>query len=556
MTNDCFTRRENLSASTVTSKVRFNLHEGGYVERRSTMLRLSMGSLFWKSMTLRLSLVALGSAIYLYLNLFASGEVPFLLGGDQAYFWMGAQKLQSGEMIYRDFFQFTPPGTDLIYAALFSIFGTRIWVSNLVVLVLGVFFACVCFSLARKLMRDRSAALATALFMVFIYGKTLNATHHWFAVLLILLAVRVAMERVSPKSIALSGALLGVAAFFTQVHGAAALMAFSIFLLCRSSRAEQTRIETVKMLALLLLSFAGVLLSLCSYYFATVGIKKLWYCLVVYLLKYLPHQSMMAIGPHSSSPTSAAFLLLAVYVAAYILLPLIYGSSLWRCWRSRHSVSSPWDQVALLSLVGLFLLLDVAVSISWLRLFTVLLPGIVLAVWWADRVQGLRRSVIIATSVVLSVIAAHQIVTKHLLLSVHAELPGGRLATTPQSYEKLRWLADHTHPGEFFLQAGWPGVYLPLQVRNPVYVQTLGRWDVGPDQDIELAMQQMRSKQVPFVLWAHSLDEDCKPTACNDFLSPFRAYLQSSYTPIKTFRDGDVLWQKLDHGAGWLPRSE
>ena len=82
--------------------------------------------------------VLLGAATYLYLNLFALPNTPFLLSGDQVYFWMDAQRMLHGERIYLDFFQFTPPGTDLLYAALFKLFGPRVWVTNAAVLALGV----------------------------------------------------------------------------------------------------------------------------------------------------------------------------------------------------------------------------------------------------------------------------------------------------------------------------------------------------------------------------------------------------------------------------------
>jgi hypothetical protein len=34
---------------------------------------------------------------YLYVNLFADPRTPMLLGGDQLYFWMDAQRLLNGE---------------------------------------------------------------------------------------------------------------------------------------------------------------------------------------------------------------------------------------------------------------------------------------------------------------------------------------------------------------------------------------------------------------------------------------------------------------------------
>src|ERR1700754_1858685 len=118
----------------------------------------------------------LAGMVYLYANLFLSAKTPFLLGGDQVYFWMGAQRILDGQAVYRDFFQFTPPGTDLLYAAFFKVLGTHIWVPNTVVIVLGVVMGCISLSLSRQLMDGPPAALATGLFLVLIYAKALNAT--------------------------------------------------------------------------------------------------------------------------------------------------------------------------------------------------------------------------------------------------------------------------------------------------------------------------------------------------------------------------------------------
>ncbi|MBB6146684.1 4-amino-4-deoxy-L-arabinose transferase-like glycosyltransferase [Silvibacterium bohemicum] len=230
--------------------------------------------------------LAFTSAIYLYLNLFSSLRFPFLLSGDQIYFWMGAQRIVGGQAIYRDFFQCTPPGTDLVYAACFKVFGETIWVTNAVALVLGVLSACLCFSLARQLMKNAPAMLATALFLVLIYGKFLNATHHWFAVLLIFLAVRVSMERLSIGRMAWSGALLGLASFFNHVHAAAALFAFVIYLLLSGVRKHEERVHMAKSAAALILTFGAVALCLYAHYLGTVGFERLWFCLVQAVSRY------------------------------------------------------------------------------------------------------------------------------------------------------------------------------------------------------------------------------------------------------------------------------
>src|SRR5437588_12808128 len=106
----------------------------------------------------------IGAAAYLWVNLFRIFRTPFLLGGDQVYFWTYAQRMLNGERVYRDFFQFTPPGTDVIYLAAFKLFGPHAWVTNAIVFALGLALCWTCFSVASDVMDRRSAVLAAALF--------------------------------------------------------------------------------------------------------------------------------------------------------------------------------------------------------------------------------------------------------------------------------------------------------------------------------------------------------------------------------------------------------
>lgn len=65
--------------------------------------------------------ILLGSCFYLLISLIAFPGVPILLGGDQVFFWVSAQRVLLGDRIYRDFFQFAAPGTDLIYLGTFHL---------------------------------------------------------------------------------------------------------------------------------------------------------------------------------------------------------------------------------------------------------------------------------------------------------------------------------------------------------------------------------------------------------------------------------------------------
>ena len=55
-------------------------------------------------------------------------------------------------MIYLDFYQYTPPGTDLVYLGLFKAFGVHAWIASAVVVLLGMAALFVCYAIAAQVM--------------------------------------------------------------------------------------------------------------------------------------------------------------------------------------------------------------------------------------------------------------------------------------------------------------------------------------------------------------------------------------------------------------------
>lgn len=487
-----------------------------------------------------------GSAAYLCLRLFTFHHIPFLLGGDQDYYWMNGMRLLSGEHIYQDFFRYLPPGADFLYAALFRCFGSRILVTNLTVLALGLAFAWICFSLSVKLMQRSLACLTTVVFIVFVYGKALNAFNYWFSVLAIAGAVNLLMAGTSRARLAAAGVLLAVAAFFNQVNGGAALIAVCLFLLWRHFNVKNKSGHFAQHLGILLAAFLIPLLLFNSYFIVQVGVEKLWYYQVTYVLNYPAHLSDTGSLGWGEPISRSNFFSIAPYIPMYIMLPVVYCTVFWLCW-SRRRVSFSSERAALLSLVGFLLLAEVATAVNWLRLYSVSLPGVTLFFWIIGERMRTKSYAVILLWVLTIGFGIQQVTSIHAANSVEASLPGGVLATTPEYYEKLRWIAERTHPGEFFLQAGWPGVYLPLQLRNPLYIASLTRFDISRKEDIALSIQQLRSKPVHYILWTPLLDRDCLPDlTCADTISPIRDFIHASYKCVHTFPDGETMWQRVE----------
>jgi hypothetical protein len=493
-----------------------------------------------------LLLLLLGAAAYLYFNLFSFSRAAFLLGGDQVFFWMDAQRMLDGGRIYQDFLQFTPPGTDLVYLAFFKTFGLKVWVANAVVLVLGVALCWICFALATEIMERRFAILTAALYIVVIYGRSMNATHHFFSVLAVLVAVKIGMRPTGPRVLA-AGAVLGAAAFFTQTHGVAALVGFAVFLVLKQLRAKGAWRDVLQNEALLLFGFMAALLLLSARLLGGMGWKQLWYFQVTYMQQFVVGSAHGAFLGLPEVLSWHALPRLAPYLVVYLALVAIYPIALWRCWRERLNPEFAWEKVALLSLVGMLLLVGVAFSPNWLRIFAISLPGVILLVWLVGQLRGIRYYAIWLTWACLAGVAVRQTKATYRVHSQVGELPGGRVATTPQSYEKLRWVLLHCQPGQYFFQAPWPGMYVPLHLRNPLFIDQVLPGTGNRPEEIALAIRQLEEKRVPYVLWAPRLDSaEVRAVHAQDNVEPLREYLHAEYSQVMVFPDGDEIWQRND----------
>jgi hypothetical protein len=492
--------------------------------------------------------IGIGAAFYLFCNLFLPWHTPILQSGDQVYFWMDAQRMLHGERAYVDFFQYTPPGTDLFFLALFKLFGARIWVLNVAVIILGVALSLVCFQIARQTMESRVALLCTAMYLVAIFSKPLNATHHWFSVLFLMSAVSVLLSNQSSVRMAIAGGFLALSFLFTHTHGIVALAAITIWLAWRAfeapALAHQPTIKrpVVMQSAILCLSFVLTVFALYAHFLASAGVRRLWYQQVTYVYKYAVQGFAI---PNLGMPAPIAWhnwAAIGMPLAVAMLLPVVYVVSMYRAVRGDLSTDADRNN-ALVSLVGLFLFVEVALSPNWLRIYAVSLPGIIAGVYLAACLQRSSRQIIALLTFGTACLSLLLIWSRQHHTYVTTLLPAGSVAISGDQYDEVSWIAGHTHPGDYFFQAAWPGLYIPLGLRNPLFLDTVGTIDQTRPDDIAAAIRQLDQRQVRYILWSARLDAS-EPPRPGDHLEPFRVYLHSHYDPVKSLNAGDTIWAR------------
>jgi hypothetical protein len=395
------------------------------------------------------------------------------------------------EQPYRDFFQFTPPGTDVFYLGLFKLLGPRIWALNAAVLLLGVALCWVWSLIAQQFMERRLAVLSTLLFVTRIYTRVLNATHHYFSLLAIMAAMAVLMREVTSRRLAVAGALLGVASFFTQTHGVAALIGLTLLLCWERYQPDDSWRSFWKKETILLFTFSITLLTLSTPFIATVGLKQLWYFQVTYVRKVMlkPLDVVYLLGiplylNWRALPLSFVIgeymrhvFVYAVLITTYLRVPL-------QCRRKLSPANSFCNRVALIALVGFSLLVEVFLSPNYVRVYTVSMAGIVLFVWLIGTSRRFRHYGLVGVWTLVVFLGLLQPwVTQHRMY-ITADLPAGKSAVDPHDFEKLSWGMNNTRSGDFLFEAPWPGMYIPLGLRNPVFLDTAGtmlnsRWGTG-----------------------------------------------------------------------------
>ena len=482
------------------------------------------------------------TSLYLYLNLFTLRNIPYLLSGDQMFFWLDAMRMLRGEHVYRDFFQFTAPGTDLYFFALFRLFGVHIWVTNLALIPLGAALSWICFDLASQIMGRKWALLTAALYVVFIYGRMMDATHHWFSLLALACAIRTLMTARTTTRVAIAGALLAIASFFTQTVGVAGLTGFFFALAWERQAGGLRWPRIIRLQVLLMSSFAIVWLLENAYFIAALGWKQLWDLWVVYAAQHVVYtHHILSSGLHETLTSGVQRLgILSLMLCAYPLT-WIY------CLRSRSQPHfQKGMQLLLLSLPGFFLMLEMLMKPNWSRIYIASLPAFVLFVCLLANLPK-RRYAAGLMWIGLSCSALSQTLSLHRQARQMIQFPAGQAVPLYTRYnEELSWLAEHTKPGDLFLEATWLNVYLPLKLYSPVFVDGLWPDARTPPEYVALTLLQTDRSQVKYIMWQPEFTGPVDgPPDQTDTLQPFRLYVTQHYKRVQVFSNGDEIWERV-----------
>jgi hypothetical protein len=494
----------------------------------------------------------LAALAFLYLSLFIPPSTPIYSAGDSSVYLLNATRMFEGESIYRDFFQFTLPGTELFYLALFKLVGPRVWIPNVTLIVLGLGLTALIMYVSRRVLTGWIAFLPALLFLTFVYWQWLDPSHHWFSTLIVMGAVAVLIERRTLSRLALAGAICGLATFFTQMKGVTGWLGVAVFLLWEGRYTREKSGSLLVKELTLLTPFVVTLATASAYFIWNAGWQRFLYCTVEFGIRYYPRNwsnnlsvyvtGLWPLGAHWYT----ALRKLAVFLFLHALFPLVFVLFFMRC-RRRVSgqPSEPWDRLMLVSIVGLFLFIGVARAPAWTRLDAVSPPALILAVWLMKSWGKLGQAALGCLGLFAMALALVEPRSRQREPCLYLPPPGPQACLRQGRYEEeYRWVFDRTRPSEYILEGNWPTFYFLLGLRNPAKVPFLSNTDYTRPEQVADVIESLERHRVCFVLWSLSLDlYDPRDPPGGDHLGPLRAYLRTHYHVAKTFAD-DEFWER------------
>ena len=482
-------------------------------------------------------LLGLGSALFFYLHLFHFPFVPIWHDGDQFIYLDHAERMLRGQILYRDLFQFNMPGTEYLYYFLFRCFGVRLWIGSLALFLAGTAVSLMIYSLSRVVLSGAAAMLPAIAFLVICQRSSLDASHHWFSTLFVLLAVNVVATRRSPVWLGCAGALLGLATIFTTARGAAVAVGVSLFFIWKFRDWRKAS----KAILTLLLPFAGVVAPIVVYLATIAGPKELFASLIVFPLRYYSSgyansfsvffdelQNIFPIRPNS-------ILLIILWLALNAAAPIVFVTFFAKCFRRRAPDlrNSSGEQVLVLyAFVGTFALLAVASAPSSPRLNCAVAFAYIIATAMLHELD-MRR--LIGGALAIACVAGAAEMAAAAVRPIYIfDGPRGSIAMLRSNdYEYISWLAHIARPGDRLF--GAPALNFVLALRSPSKL-----WWVEPDaitrpEQIQELLSALNRFPTRFVLFG---DDPGDRADSGDNLQPLRDYLKEHFHILRSFDNG------------------
>jgi hypothetical protein len=492
----------------------------------------------------------LGVALFAYLLCFILPAVPIYQGDNAPVFLLDASRMARGEVLYRDIFQLTWPGTEWFYLRRFATFGERAWIPAVTLIVIATGMAWAGVAVSRRVLNGATAFLPATVFLAFAFSHALDATHHWFSLVLTLAALTVLMEQRTVKRLLVAGVLCGFATMCTQTRGALVAASFAIYLIWEWRNRKAAAKWLVQSEAALLAGYLAACLPLVALPISQAGWRPFIEDTILFPLRWYSYFGRNNLGVYMADVPDLTGLLeipaVAIWLFIHLLTPLAYLLFFARYGRTASSrPGEPWDRLVLVNFTGLAWFATIASAPNWFKIASASLPALIIFVYLVGAEGRAGRNIRGALWIAATGAAIVSPAIAQLDWRGELQTPAGRIALFDSvQYAKFEWFGRHTRPDDTLFEAGDTDLYFPLRLKNPSEVPFMTPTDYTRPDQVARTLANIETLRVRYVVWSPWLDLADPALRAGDHLGPLRDLLRRDYRVVMTFEDGDQVWER------------
>ena len=497
----------------------------------------------------RTDLIFLGfMLVFLYLQLFILPGTPIYVENDQLLPISNAMRLLDGEVMYRDFFHFAPPGTELYYAAVFSLFGVKVWVVNATIFLLAAAQLFILFAISKKILAPAYAYLPTLIY--FIVGFRLfgiDGSYRLFSVVFVLAGVMLILFKRDTKAIVMAAALCGLSSFFVQTRGLLGIGSIGLFLLWEQWKAG-VRISTLfRQWALAGSIFVFVVIGTQIYMAWLGGFDNYFFGNFTFLKDHYGADTLSnTLAYFTDIPDLTSYLetygtgrglfrylrVAGPTLFFYALVPLAYIA--YFIYRRARGVDPSDRDLMLLSILGIVLYIGASAPTAF-RLYHISIPAVVVLVWFLSKIPG-SKIITGAATVSLLILGVLYCVQRQTVEQITIELPAGNAAFLARhTAEKYIWLGNELKPGEYIYEAQHATYYFPLHLRNPTPFYLIRDNNYTPAFQVEQLLSALKATPPKLIAWHGGWSKEPDERVPGDNLAPLWDFIRTNYRLKREF---------------------
>lgn len=170
---------------------------------------------------------------YYYLSFYRNAFYD--LTADEGYIIYGAKRLLDGQILYKDFFQYFPPGDFYLLALVFKLFGYGFIIARETAVIIDALINTLLFYLSYKAIRAWWAILPPLFFLILGFPNWMQFSHYWSSMLFLFISLAFFLgylEKNKDVYLCLTGFFIGITGLFLQTNGMyAALLLLLVLIL-------------------------------------------------------------------------------------------------------------------------------------------------------------------------------------------------------------------------------------------------------------------------------------------------------------------------------------